>query len=208
MAQNARVAFSLLLLPAVLALIPAAVTAHDTRPCRPFHALLQRPPKPDRNFEVRVMRVDAGDAAAPLVAAALASASNREDQVDHLREEVRHGAPVLRIVYYPTVGARQNDVKTSRQELLREARLAQSGPELMPATRSRVTAHPRLTAWGKEIVEISIEQVPVGVAWDGQVFHMGFVFENGDTNLLNDTRAPDGTHHLLYATVFYPPSVR
>ena len=35
--------------------------------------------------------------------------------------------------------------------------------------------------------------------------YISLVFGNGDTKLLSDTARPDGTRHLVYATVFFTP---
>ena len=144
--------------------------------------------KPDRTYEISLVFVDADRAAIPAVSAFLAATSNSEEQRAGLQARVKRGGPILHISEGPALRVRQDAT------VLRDL----SAPDV------RVSAYPHLNAQCAEAVDFIVEQAPPGGSRPVTNAYISLVFENGDTKLLSDTARPDGTRHLLYATVFFP----
>ena len=210
-------AFVLLSGAAFFALAPPAAFALDKRPTGPTPAPPSRPPpqphpdrhehrgrrlppycpppaayvpaKPDISFDIRLLSVDTGRDAVPSVSAFLAATSNPDDQRAGLQARAKPGGSVLRTSGGYTLHVKQD--ATGLRDL--------SAPVL------RVSAHPHLDARGAEAVDFIVEQAPADASPLRTNAYVSLVFDNGDTKLLSDTARPDGTRHLIYATVFFPP---
>lgn len=133
--------------------------------------------------------MDADRAAVPAVSAFLAGVSNPKEQLAGLQARAKRGVPIFQFSGGQTLRVRQNATGTRDAD----------------ASRSRITAHPHLNAGCAEAVDFLVEQAPQDSSQTGIGTRVSLVFENGDTRLLSETARPDGTRHLLYATVFFPP---
>ena len=150
-----------------------------------------RPSKPNIIFDIQFLSIDAGRDAVPAVSAFLAANSNRDDQRAGLQARAKQGGPILQVSEGPTLRVKQDA----------------TGIRDLSTSVVRVSAHPHLNARCAEAVDFIVEQAPPGASRPVTNAYISLVFENGDTKLLSDTARPDGTHHLLYATVFFPPAL-
>jgi len=211
-------ASALLFAAAFFALMPPAALGLDRRPTGPTtppsprpqqpqshpnrheHRGRWRPPycppptayvpvKPNIGFEIQLLSVDAGRDAVPSLSAFLAATSNPDDQRAGLQARTKPGGPVLQTSGSITLHVKQDA----------------TGLRDLGAAVMRVSAHPHLDAGGAEAVDFIVEQASPGASRLVTNAYVNLIFDNGDTKLLSDTARPDGTRHLLYATVFFMP---
>lgn len=147
------------------------------------------PVKPNIGFEIQLLSIDAGRDAAPSLSAFLAATSNLDEQRTGLQARTKLGGPVLQAPVGLTLRVKQDS----------------TGLRDLGASAMRVSAHPHLDARGGEAVDFIVEQAPAGASALRTNAYVSLVFDNGDTKLLSDTARPDGTRHLVYATVFFTP---
>ena len=159
------------------------------RPLLPY-PVRRQPVKPDWAFEIRITRIDVGDAGLPVVSTILASSSNRDDQLAGLRAQAKRGASIFQVSCGPTLRVAQ-DVIGAREDGQGAARLS-------------VTARPHLNVEGSEVVDVALEQPTVDGNSAGLSLRNSLVFENGDTKLLGETVRTNGVRRRFYATVFFP----
>ena len=145
--------------------------------------------KPNIGFEIQLLSVDAGRADVPALSAFLATTSNPDEQRVGLQARVEPGSPILPAPTSLILRVKQDST------CLRE----------LGASALRVSAHPHLDARGGEAVDFIVEYAPAGAPHLRTNAYVSLVFGNGDTKLLSDTARPDGTRHLVYATVFFTP---
>jgi len=145
------------------------------------------PVKPNIGFEIQLLSVDAGRADVSALSAFLAATSNPDEQRAGLQARAKPGGPALPAPMSLTLRVRQD--ATGLREL--------------GASAMRVSAHPHLDARGGEAVDFIVEYAPAGAPQLRTNAYLSLVFGNGDTKLLSDTARPDGTRHLVYATVFF-----
>ena len=198
---------------AFLALMPYAASGQDRRPTGPTvppppqshpqqpqshpdrheHHGRWRPPycpppaayvpaKPNISFDIQLLSVDAGRADVSALSAFLAVTSNPDDQRAGLQARAETSSSLTLRVKQDGTGLRE-----------------------LGASAMRVSAHPHLDARGGEAVDFIVEQAPAGASPLRTNAYVSLVFDNGDTRLLSDTARPDGTRHLVYATVFFTP---
>lgn len=125
----------------------------------------------------------------PSLSAFLAATSNPDDQRAGLKARAKPGSPFLQTSGSVTLHVKQDA----------------TGLRDLGASDIRVSVHPHLDARGAEAVDFIVEQAPTGASRPVTNAYVNLVFDNGDTKLLSDTARPDGTRHLVYATVFFMP---
>lgn len=166
---------------------------HERRPrreppyCPPLGASVRV--KPNIGFEIQLLSVDSGRADVSAMSAFLAATSNPDEQRAGLQARAKPGGPVLPAPTSLTLRVKQDA----------------TGLRDLGASALRVSAHPHLDARGGEAVDFIVEYAPAGAPQLRTNAYVSLVFGNGDTKLLSDTARPDGTRHLVYATVFFTP---
>ena len=207
--METRVRFLLGLCGVVLCAYPASARDHkhdrDRREHAPCPPPPPSPPVPETHFDVSLLSVDVGSGSTPAVSRALAGTSNRGEQIAALREQAAGGVSIYRVAAGPTLRVKQGESAVRENDQDSVTKLP--GSPVLPALRSRVITHPHLNVRCAEVIDLSVEQAPVGASWTGVGAASSLTFENGDTKLLSETVHPDGTRHLLYATVFFPEAI-